>query len=85
MVKSLMGGIYEAQPAAEPGESVIFKTMTRPLGDWVLMEYLVHRWWKFLIRNIFAVAPEARSEGCQHPIPRLKKGDKVKRGYAHHG
>ena len=24
---------------SEPGESVIFKTMTRPLGDWVLMEY----------------------------------------------
>jgi len=45
MVGSPMGGIYEAQPAAGPGESVIFKTMTRPLGDWVLMEYLVHRWW----------------------------------------
>jgi len=38
---------------------------------------------EFLIRN-FAVASEARSEGCQHPIPRLKK-DQVKRGYAHHG
>jgi len=54
--------------------------MTRPLGDWVLMGYLVV---EFLIRN-FAVASKAISEGCQHPIPRLKK-DKVKRGYAHHG
>ena len=44
MVESPMGGIYEAQPTVEPGESVIFKTMTRPLGDWVLMEYLVYRW-----------------------------------------
>src|SRR5258706_2637881 len=34
--------------------------------------------------ELLAVAPEARSEGYQHPIPRLKK-DKVKRGYAHHG
>jgi len=44
MVESPMGDIYEAQPAAEPGESVIFKNMTQPLGDWVLMKYLVHRW-----------------------------------------
>jgi len=31
--------------------------------------------------EFFAVAPEARFEGYQHPIPRLKK-DKVKRGWA---
>jgi len=42
------------------------------------MESLVHRW-----SELFAVAPEARSEGYQHPIPRLKK-DNVKKGYAHH-
>jgi len=48
------------------------------------MEYLVHRWWKFFKPELFAVAPEARSEDYQHPIPRLKK-DKEKRGYVHHG
>ena len=72
MVEPPMGGIYEAQPAAEPGESVIFKTMNSATGglgpDGVFGASVV----EFLIRN-FAVASEARSEGCQHPIPRLKK------------
>ena len=32
MVESPMGGIYEAQPAAEPRESVIFKSMNSAAG-----------------------------------------------------
>jgi len=78
------GGIYEAQPAAKPGESVIFKTMNLATGglgpDGVFGASVV----EVLKPEYFAAAPEARSEGCQHPIPRLKK-DKVKRGYVHHG
>jgi len=81
MVESPMGGIYEAQPAAEPGESVIFKTMNSATGglgpDGIFGASAV----EFLNPEFFAVAPGARSEGYQHPIPRLKK-DKVKRGYA---
>jgi len=84
MVESPMGGIYEAQPAAEPGESVIFKTMNSVTGglgpDGVFGASVV----EVLKPEFFAVAPEARSEGYQHQIPRLKK-DKVKWGYAHHG
>jgi len=86
MVEPPMGGIYEAQPAAEPGESVIFKTMNSATGglgpDGVFGASVVVV--EVLKPEFFAVAPEARSEGYQHPIPRLKK-DKVKRGYAHHG
>jgi len=34
MIESPVGGIYEAQPqAAEPGESVIFKTMNSVTGE----------------------------------------------------
>jgi len=43
MIEPPMGGIYEAYPAAEPGKSVIFKTVNSVTGSWVLVEYLVHR------------------------------------------
>jgi len=84
MIKSPMGVIYEAQPAAEPGKSVIFKTMNSVTGelgsDRVFSASVV----EVLKPEFFNVASETRSEDYQHPIPRLKK-DKVKRGYAHHG
>ena len=55
MIESPMGGIYEAQAAAEPGESVVFKTMNLLSGSgrgpgesqMIPVEYLGHRWWKF--------------------------------------
>ena len=33
MIESPMGGIYEAQAAVEPGESVVFKTMNSLSGS----------------------------------------------------
>jgi len=70
-----IGGIFEAQPAAEPGESIIFKTMNSLSGASVV---------EVLKPEFFVVAPGTRTEDYQHPPPRLKK-DKVKRGYAHNG
>ena len=92
MIESPMGGIYEAQAAAEPGESVVFKTMNLLSGSGrgpggesnntggVFGASVV----EVLKPEFFIVAPEEIFEHYQHPIPRLKK-DKVKRCYAHHG
>ena len=92
MIESPMGGIYEAQAAVEPGESIVFKTMNLLSGSGcgpggesndtggAFGTSVV----EVLKPEFFIVAPEERSERYQHPIPRLKK-DKVKRCYAHHG
>jgi len=72
MIESPMGDIYEAQPAAEPGKTVIFKTMgsvTGELGsDGVFGASVV----EVLKPEFFTVTSETRSEDYQHPIPRLK-------------
>lgn len=84
MIKSPMGGIYEAQLAAEPGKSVVFKTMNSVTGELGSDGAFGASVVEVLKPEFFTVASETRSEGYQHPISRLKK-DKVKRGYAHHG
>ena len=83
MIESPMGGIYEARAAAEPGESIVFKTMNSLSGSDTGRAFRASVV-EVLKPEFFIVAPEERSEHYQHLIPRLKK-DKVKRGYAHYG
>ena len=77
MIESPMGGIYEVQAAAEPGESVVFKTMNLPSGSGrgpegesndtsgVFGASVV----EVLKPEFFIVLPEEGSEHYQHPIP----------------
>jgi len=69
MIESPMGGIYEAQPLAEPGKSVIFKTINSVTGelgtDGVFGTSVV----EVVKPEFFTVTSETRSEDYQHPIP----------------
>ena len=61
MMESPMGGIYEAQAAAEPGESDVFKTINPPNGlntNSVFGGSVI----EVLKSEFFVVAPVARSE-----------------------
>jgi len=65
-IESPMGGVYRAQAAAEPGESVVCKKMNSLTGSdtgGVFGALVV----EVLKLELFIVAPEETSEHCQHP------------------
>ena len=75
MIESPIGGICEAQAAAEL-ESLLFQNNE--------LAHRIRYWWSIWLEGLkpefFIVAPEDRSENYQHQIPQLKMKARRKSG-----